>query len=227
MEIIRTEKVSRIFIKGNEKINAVREVDFCLEKNDFVYITGRSGSGKSTFLGIAGLLDKPTSGKLFFEGADTSLLDNQQLTLLRRNKIGFIFQQLYLQKHLTAAENAALPLKYAGVSNKTRTQEAAELLKKLGLGNRSHFYPTELSGGEQQRVAVARSLINSPDVIFADEPTSELDSETSEMTMNLLKDLVKERGISALIVTHDELTFKYADKIYRIHDGLLKEKEKN
>lgn len=223
MEIVRAEKISRIFIKGNETINAVREVDFCLNKNDFVYITGRSGSGKSTFLSICGLLDKPTSGKLFFEGTDTSELTNRQLTLFRRNKIGFIFQQLYLQKHLTAAENAALPLKYAGISHKKRIKRAVMLLQKLGLENRSHFYPAELSGGEQQRVAVARSLINSPDVIFADEPTSELDSETSEMTISLLKDLVKELGISALIVTHDELIFKYADKIYKIHDGVLKE----
>jgi putative ABC transport system ATP-binding protein len=192
-----------------------------VRKGELVSIMGPSGSGKSTLLNLIGCIDTPTSGTVNIDGQDVSKLSDKELTKIRLRKIGFIFQQFYLIPTLTAIENVELPMKEAGVPKSKRIERAKELLELVGLKGRINHYPNQLSGGEQQRVAIARALSNEPKLLLADEPTGEVDSDTSKRIMTLLKDLNKEKGLTMIIVTHDPNIGNQTNRIIRLLDGKI------
>lgn len=224
-EIISVKNLSKIY--GQEdvetRVYAVDDISFNIERNKITAIIGPSGCGKSTLLHLLGCLDKPTKGKVFFDGVDTSRLNDDKLAKLRNTKIGFVFQFFNLYPILTAVENVELPLMISHTSEKQRRAKALELLKLVGLDARAHHFPNQLSGGEQQRVAIARALANSPALIIADEPTGNLDSKSSHEIMKLLSDLKKESSI--IVVTHDMDIAQHADKIIRMKDGKIVPKD--
>ncbi len=222
MELLKTIGISKTYSRGSQKIEALKAADLTVNTEEFLCITGRSGSGKSTLLNILGFLTPPSDGKIFFKNSEIKNFSVKNLTMLRRKNTGFIFQQLYLQDHLTAVENTALPLKYQGIPEKKRNEEAGELLEAMGLSSRLNFYPSELSGGESQRVAVARALINNPGLLLADEPTSELDSDSSQKLMEILRAVSKQKKTAVIVVTHDNMVTKYADRLLTMEDGILK-----
>ena len=211
--------VWKVYCMKGVETNALRGVDLKVCKGEYAAIVGPSGSGKSTLMHIMGCLDTPTKGKLFLEGRDVSEMDDNQLARVRREKIGFIFQSYNLVPGLTAVENVSLPMRFAGFGRGESQKRAVELLKKVGLSERMEHKPSEMSGGEQQRVAVARSLINDPDVIMGDEPTGNLDSKTGVEIMELIEDLHKKMGKTVIIVTHDLKLAKRAPRQIRMLDG--------
>ncbi|MBY0415569.1 MAG: ABC transporter ATP-binding protein, partial [Bdellovibrionales bacterium] len=198
--MIKLKNITRKYVMGGQEIYALRDLSLQIDEGDYVAIMGHSGSGKSSLMNILGLLDIPDSGEYLIDDVNTSSLDDQQISLLRRNKIGFIFQQFNLLSKLTAKENIELPNFYSKLE--TEKNIASELLKKVGLGHREDHFPHELSGGQQQRVAIARSLINSPLVILADEPTGNLDSQSEKDILQILEDL-NNQGITVIVVTHE------------------------
>ncbi len=201
-------------------MRVLKDVDLKIKKGEMIAIFGPSGSGKSTLLHIIGCLDKPTKGKVYVEGKDVSSLLDDELALVRRDKMGFVFQQFNLVSALTALENVELPMRISDMSrNKTR-KRAKKLLKSVDLGERMNHFPRQLSGGEMQRVAIARALANEPDVILADEPTGNLDSKTGKEIVNLMVKLNK-RGYTFIIVTHDVTIAKYASRRLNIKDGKI------
>lgn len=202
------------------QVNALRGVSLKVEEGNFASIVGPSGSGKSTCMNMIGLLDVPTKGKVLLDGRDVSRLSENELAKLRGKKVGFIFQQFNLIPTLTALENVLLPVMFQDGSSLFR-EKAMEILGKVGLGKRMNHLPSELSGGEQQRVAIARSLINDPEIILADEPTGNLDSRTGKQIMELLKDLHDREGKTLVIITHDPRIAGYAHKTFSIIDGRL------
>ncbi len=218
IELIDVYKVYRI---GIHEVYALRGVNLKVERGEFVAIMGPSGSGKSTLLYLIGCLDKPTRGKVIIEGLDTSELSDRELTVLRRDRIGFIFQQYYLIPTLTALENVELPMVFKGISKTKRVRKAKELLEMVGLGDKVDRKPNELSGGEQQRVAIARALANDPSVLLCDEPTGNLDTKSGKIVMDMIKSLNAERGITVVLVTHDPSLKVYADRVVRIRDGVV------
>ncbi|MEE8401310.1 MAG: ABC transporter ATP-binding protein [Candidatus Hydrothermarchaeaceae archaeon] len=218
MDIIRLEEVEKSYMMGKVKVHALRGVDLSIEKGEYVAIMGPSGSGKSTLLNQIGALDRPTKGKVFIEEHDISKMSDNELAKIRRENVGFIFQQFNLIPRLTAIENVELPMWYAGLPKIKRIRRAAELLKLVGLGDRMKHRPAELSGGQMQRVCIARSLANNPDIIMADEPTGNLDSKSSEEIMKILEKLNKE-GKTIIMVTHEEEYAKRAERIIIIRDG--------
>lgn len=195
-------------------------VTFDIDKGEFVSIMGPSGSGKSTLMHILGFLDTLSEGTFFFEGQDVSMLKDDQLAIMRSKKIGFVFQAFNLLNRSTTLENVMLPLLYTDVPKKERIQRATELLNQVGLGHRLDYSPNKLSGGEKQRVAIARALVNNPEVIFADEPTGNLDSKSGLQVMKILQDL-NEMGKSIILVTHEKYTAEHAKRIIRLKDGLI------
>ncbi len=195
-------------------------VTFDIDKGEFVSIMGPSGSGKSTLMHILGFLDTLSEGTFFFEGQDVSMLSDDQLAIMRSKKIGFVFQAFNLLNRSTTLENVMLPLLYTDVSKKERVMRATELLNQVGLGHRLEYSPNKLSGGEKQRVAIARALVNNPEVIFADEPTGNLDSKSGLQVMKILQDL-NEKGHSIILVTHEKYTAEHAKRIIRLKDGLI------
>jgi len=203
------------------EVKALRGVNLSVKRGEFIAIMGSSGSGKSTLLHCIGCLDTPTRGKILIEGVDVSKLDEKELALLRRYKIGFVFQFFNLISNLTALQNVELPMVFAGVSQNKRRERAIELLKMVGLGKRLNHKPNELSGGEQQRVAIARALANNPSIILADEPTGNLDSRSGEEVMNIFVELNKNEGRTILIVTHEPYIAKKAKRIVKIKDGKI------
>ncbi|MEE9564495.1 MAG: ABC transporter ATP-binding protein [Candidatus Hydrothermarchaeaceae archaeon] len=220
MDVIRLEDVDKTYIMGKVKVHALKGVNLSIEKGEYVAIMGPSGSGKSTLMNQVGALDRPTKGRVFIEEHDISKMSDNELAKLRRENIGFIFQQFNLIPRLTAIENVELPMWYAGIPKIKRVRRAAELLKLVGLGDRMKHRPTELSGGEMQRVCIARALANNPDIIMADEPTGNLDSKSSEDIMEILEKLNKE-GRTIVMVTHEDEYAKRAGRTIVIRDGKI------
>ena len=218
--LIDIRGVRKVYGQGDAAVAALDGVDVTIDSGEFVAIMGPSGSGKSTFMNILGCLDTPTDGHYYFRGADVGELTRDQRALLRRYYIGFVFQGFNLLKRTTALENLELPLLYRGVPKAERRARALEALGQVGLGERGHHTAAELSGGQQQRVAIARALVSQPSVLFADEPTGNLDSKTSHEIMELLKGL-NEKGQTIVLVTHEEDIAGYAKRQIRFLDGRI------
>jgi putative ABC transport system ATP-binding protein len=219
--LIRFDKGSKIYGKGEAEVRALDGVDLSINDGEFVAIMGPSGSGKSTAMNILGCLDTPTSGRYYFRGIDVGTLDRSQRALLRRHYIGFVFQGFNLLKRTTARENLELPLIYRREGAAQRKEAALRALSLVGLSDRANHTSSELSGGQQQRVAIARALVTEPAVIFADEPTGNLDSSRSHEIMKLLEDLNKTRNITIVLVTHEEDIAAYAKRQIRFKDGKI------
>lgn len=218
--ILKISSISRIYQKGQVEIPALRNVSFEVDEGSYLSIVGKSGSGKSTLLNLVGGLDTPTEGKIEINGEDLAEMNRYQLALHRRNAVGMIFQSFNLIQNRTAIENIMLPLIFAGVPRRQRKEQAGKLLEQVGLAGRVNHLPSELSGGEAQRVAIARSLANNPRIILADEPTGNLDSSTSAEIIDLLVSLNKDKGLTILMVTHDKETAEaVSDKIITLKDG--------
>ncbi|MEU4400420.1 ABC transporter ATP-binding protein [Micromonospora orduensis] len=220
-EVVRVSGVSRSFGRGEHAVHAVRDVSFSAERGELLAIRGRSGAGKTTLLNIVGGLDRPDSGQVVVAGHDVTSAGEAELLRLRRGTVGFVFQTFGLVPILSAAENVGVPLRLAQVPAAEREQRVAVLLELVGLGGHAAQRPYELSGGQQQRVAVARALANEPDLLIADEPTGQLDSETGRSIMDLLRAVVHARGMTALVATHDPALIDLADRVLVLRDGRL------
>lgn len=205
----------------NSKLEILKGINFEILQNEIITIYGPSGAGKSTLLHLVGLIDEPTSGKIYFDETDTSKLSDKEKANFRKNKIGFIFQFHHLLLEFSAVENIMLPAMINGLSKKKSFEKAKIFLDKLGLADRQNHKPNELSGGEQQRIAIARALINSPEIILADEPTGNLDSDNSKIVQDLLFSLQKELKFSLVIVTHNMEIINSANKLVMMRDGVL------
>lgn len=218
--IIQLEKIEKSYYMGNHTIPVLKGITLEIQRNEYVALMGPSGSGKSTLMNILGCLDSPTGGKYILNSQDVSQMSDDELAQVRNNEIGFVFQQFNLLPRLSAAENVALPLVYAGVSKKERMERALEALRKVGLADRSHHKSNELSGGQIQRVAIARALVNNPSLLLADEPTGNLDSKTSVEVMELFAN-IHAAGNTVVLVTHEEDIAAYAHRVVRLRDGLV------
>ncbi len=216
--LLSLKNVSKTYSLGDEQIHALLEVSLDVQEGEFLAIMGPSGSGKSTFLQVASLLALPSSGKVFLKDKDVTSFRESELARLRNREIGFIFQQFNLLPRTSALDNVALPLIYAGVGDNERTKRAKEMLEKVGLSDRLKNTPAQLSGGQQQRVAIARALINEPAIIFADEPTGNLDSKSGQDIKTLLENLHKE-GKTIILVTHESEVASIAKRLILFHDG--------
>jgi len=221
LHLIQAKKVHKSFAKGSSVIEVLHQVDFNVEPGKTIAIMGESGVGKSTFLQILGGLLRPTDGDVLFDGQSIFTKSDSEIASYRNEKIGFIFQFHYLLPEFSALENATMPMRIAGKNEQEYTERATDLLNRIGLGHRIHHRPSELSGGEQQRVAIVRALVNQPKVVLADEPTGNLDTDTALYVSDLLLSMVKEHGMSLVIATHSELLASKADRIYRLKSGQL------
>ncbi|WP_231896906.1 ABC transporter ATP-binding protein [Mycobacteroides stephanolepidis] len=217
--MLRLEKVSRTYVRGDEQVHSLSNFDFSVEPGEFVVVTGPSGAGKSTLLHVAGGLDAPDSGTVTFEGEDVWKMSTSARAAFRRRKLGFVFQFFNLVPMLSAVENVSLPLVLDGVPAKEADARAAELLERIGLGDRARHKPSELSGGQMQRVTVARALVARPALLLADEPTGNLDSKSSTAVLELLKSLAEQEGSAVVVVTHDGATAEFASREVRLVDG--------
>ena len=219
-EVIRIEHLTRFYTIGEETVRALNGISLSIQKNEYVALMGPSGSGKSTLMNIIGCLDTPTSGEYFLNGPNVAQLSDSELAAIRNKEIGFVFQTFNLLPRLTALQNVALPLVYAGIPEAERLKKAKEVLEQVGLGDRIKHRPNELSGGQRQRVAVARALVNHPSIILADEPTGNLDTKTSEEIMQLL-DIIHQAGNTIVLVTHEEDIALRAKRVVRMRDGII------
>jgi putative ABC transport system ATP-binding protein len=220
--VIRGADVVREYQTGDQLVRALDGVDFAINSSDFVAVVGPSGSGKSTLLNLLGLLDVPTSGQVFLHNEDVSTFSESERTSKRKRDIGFVFQSYYLIPTLTAVENVEVPRLLDRTPRQTR-ERATELLERVGLGERLRHYPDELSGGQKQRVAIARSLINNPNILLADEPTGNLDRDTGDDILALFDELRTERDVAVVTVTHDQYVADAADRIVNLIDGVVQE----
>ena len=218
MPLVQLEGISKHYKSGDEDVYALDGISLTINKGEFLSILGPSGSGKSTLMNVLGCLDKPSSGHYHLEDSDVSALSCNQLAAIRNTKIGFVFQSFNLLEYATALENVALPLVYSGVNAKIRRAKAAELLKRVGLGDRMNHKPNQLSGGQKHRVAIARALANDPQIILADEPTGALDSKSGAEIEALFNELHQE-GCTLIIVTHDNALARRTKRIINIKDG--------
>jgi putative ABC transport system ATP-binding protein len=221
--LIEVVDIEKDYPTGAGVFQALRGVSLSIAAGEFVAIMGASGSGKSTFMNLLGCLDRPTRGSYHLDGKDVSRMTSDQLAALRNREIGFVFQGFNLLPKLTALDNVALPLMYAGMGREARRRQAQATLDRVGLGDRSHHTPLQLSGGQQQRVAIARALATRPRIIFADEPTGNLDSETSRQVMGFFSQLNNEGGITLVLVTHEADIAAYARRRIRFQDGRVVE----
>jgi len=217
--LIKVRDLKKEFSNGEVVTKVLHGVSFDIEKGEFVSIMGPSGSGKSTLMHILGFLDKASGGEYIFEEEDVSTLSDDELAERRSKKIGFIFQSFNLLTNLTVLENVTLPLIYSNVSSEERNKRGKQLLEQVGLSHRLNYNPNKLSGGEKQRVAIARAFVNNPDVIFADEPTGNLDSKTGESIIRLLKELNKAESVTVILVTHDKNISAKTDRVITLVDG--------
>ena len=218
--VIHLEEIKKNYIMGRQELQVLKGISLDIQRNEYVALMGPSGSGKSTLMNILGCLDSPSSGKYILNGHDVSTMLDNSLADIRNKEIGFVFQQFNLLPRLSALENVALPLVYAGINKKTRMEMAHEVLRKVDLSDRSHHKPNELSGGQCQRVAIARALVNNPSIILADEPTGNLDSKTSYEIMNIFAQ-IHDEGNTVVLVTHEEDISNYAKRVIRLRDGVL------
>lgn len=224
--IIHLESIEKSYYMGKQAIPVLKGISLDIFKNEYVALMGPSGSGKSTLMNILGCLDSPTSGSYILNGQDVSTMVDDELAAVRNKEIGFVFQQFNLLPRLTAAENVALPLVYAGLPKKQRNEIALDVLNKVGLADRSHHKPNEMSGGQCQRVAIARALVNNPSLILADEPTGNLDSKTSAEIMDIFGK-IQSSGNTVVLVTHEEDIAHHAHRIVRLRDGLIETDKRN
>jgi len=218
--IIHLEGIRKSYFMGKQILEVLKGVSLEITKNEYVALMGPSGSGKSTLMNILGCLDTPTAGKYILNDQDVSEMEDNALAEIRNKEIGFVFQQFNLLPRLTALENVALPLIYAGLSKKQRTEKAKHVLEQVNLTDRSHHKPNELSGGQSQRVAIARALVNDPAIILADEPTGNLDTKTSYEIMDIFEK-INAAGNTVVLVTHEEDIAHRAKRIIRLRDGLI------
>jgi putative ABC transport system ATP-binding protein len=220
-KLIDVQDVHKYYELGETRVHALRGISIAITRGEFVAVMGASGSGKSTFMNIVGCLDKPTSGSYWLEGLDTSKLGKRELAAIRNQKIGFVFQGFNLLSRTTALENAELPTMYANVAKEERATRAQRALEMVGLGDRTHHFPSQLSGGQQQRVAIARALVNRPAILLADEPTGNLDSRTSVEVMEIFQRLNQEQGLTIVLVTHEQDIAQYAKRNIVFRDGKI------
>ena len=218
--IIETQNLVKTFQVGSEEVQALKGVNLSVNKGEFLSIMGPSGSGKTTLMNIIGCLDTPSSGKYYLNNKLVNELDDDDLAMIRNKEIGFVFQSFHLLARNSALNNVMLPLKYAGIKESDAYQRAKEVLEKVGLINRVNHSPSELSGGQQQRVAIARALVNKPSIIFADEPTGNLDSQTGNDVMKLFQEL-NDQGQTIILITHEEDIAMQSKRIITIKDGLI------
>lgn len=224
--LISIQNLNKTYIMGSEKVEALKDVTLDIDKNEYVALMGPSGSGKSTLMNLLGCLDSPSSGKYWLNGIEVSTMDDGELAEVRNKQIGFVFQTFNLLPRLTALENVALPLVYAGYSKDQRLEKARATLESVGLGDRVMHRPNELSGGQRQRVAVARALVNNPAIILADEPTGNLDTRTSYEIMMLFEQ-IHQAGNTIILVTHEQDIAQHAHRIVRLRDGLIESDQNN
>jgi putative ABC transport system ATP-binding protein len=219
--LIQITGLRKSYVLGDVTVHALRGVDVEIARGTFVTVVGASGSGKSTFMNILGLLDRPSGGQYFLEGEDVSGFDRDRRAVLRNRKIGFVFQNFNLLPRTSALENVELPLLYNGqpLSAAERDRKALGLLQAVGLGERAHHTPNQLSGGQQQRVAIARALVNDPEILLADEPTGNLDTRTSVEIMEILQRLNRDKGITIILITHEHDIAEYGHRVITFRDG--------
>ena len=218
--LLELKKLYKIYIMGSVEVQALRGIDLTIDKGEFISIMGTSGSGKSTLMNIIGCLDRPTKGNYFLEGIDIKEKSEDELSFIRNQKIGFVFQSFNLIARTSAVKNVELPMIYAKMHANDRHERAKQLLEKVGLGDRIHHMPNELSGGQRQRVAIARALANEPPIMLADEPTGNLDSKSSIEIMEIFRNL-NEEGKTVIIVTHERDIAEYTDRIVTFKDGQI------
>ena len=219
--IINVKDIKKSYIVGTQEVHALRGINLSVEKGEFMSIMGPSGSGKTTLMNIIGCLDTPTSGEYDLNGNQVSQLNDDELARIRNKEIGFVFQSFNLLAKNSTLNNVMLPLKYAGFGKSEAIKKSKEVINKVGLSDRLNHSPAELSGGQQQRVAIARALVNNPSIIFADEPTGNLDSKTGKEVMTLFKEL-NDTGQTIILITHEESVAKQSNRIITIKDGLIK-----
>lgn len=221
MPLIETKNLHKVYKMGDEKIHALDGVDLKIHKGEIVCLLGKSGSGKSTLLNAIAGLEKPTKGEIIIGGIHLEKLSEQQITSFRRLNIGFVFQSYNLIPTLTALENVSIGMTFKGVDKKERDKKANKILKAVGLGDRIHHKPSQLSGGQQQRVSIARAFVDHPKIVFADEPTGNLDTKTTLEILELITGMAKDNGQTMIIVTHDEEVTDYADRTFHMQDGKI------
>ncbi|OSZ82231.1 macrolide ABC transporter ATP-binding protein [Chitinophagaceae bacterium IBVUCB1] len=219
-EVISLQDIKKSYYLGKQELPVLKGINLIINSNEYVALMGPSGSGKSTLMNIIGCLDTTTSGTYILNGKDVSRMEDDELADVRNIEIGFVFQQFNLLPRLTAWENVAMPLIYAGTGKKEREERARAMLDKVGLGDRAHHKPNELSGGQSQRVAIARALINNPSIILADEPTGNLDTKTSVEIMDIFSQ-IHAQGNTVVLVTHEEDIANYTHRVVRIRDGVV------
>ncbi|ACL22962.1 ABC transporter ATP-binding protein [Chloroflexus aggregans] len=218
--LIQLNNITKVYVMGETEVHALRGISLTINQGEMVAIMGPSGSGKSTLMNIIGCLDRPTSGEYLLEGVNVGELSDDELAIIRNEKIGFVFQQYMLLQRTTALRNVELPMLY-GRGRPDRQERARRALEAVGMGDRLHHRPNELSGGQQQRVAIARALVNEPRIIMADEPTGALDSRTGAEIMGIFQRLNAEQGITVILVTHEHDVAQHAERIISVRDGLI------
>jgi ABC-type lipoprotein export system ATPase subunit len=223
MSLIELKDVHKTYHLGEVDVPVLKGISIKIERGEYVALMGASGSGKSTLMNILGCLDHPSSGEYWLDGEEVSRLNSDQRAMVRNKKIGFVFQSFNLLPRTSALDQVIMPLSYtaSGISDREAKNRGEAVLGRVGLGDRMHHEPSQLSGGQQQRVAIARSLINHPPLVFADEPTGNLDSHVTEEVLGMFRDLNEKDGITIILVTHDPNVAKHASRVIKIHDGLI------